>query len=161
MSDVLSQDLDGTFTHWVRAEFVNSVSVGDIVIPKSNLMGKPVGLWISWNNGWEDWCSSEQPDWIGVGHNCFSVSLRRDLKLWLIDSMDDFMSVWSQFTDKPPIFSLPLNMFWFWLKERGYDGVALTNEGQWATRMNTFMYGWDCQCIVIFDSKNVTLTKVD
>lgn len=50
-------------------------------------------------------------------------------------------------------------LFWHWLQTKGYAGVALTERGQWQTRMPTFLYGWDCASICIFDPNNVTFSK--
>jgi hypothetical protein len=48
--------------------------------------------------------------------------------------------------------------FWQWLKDNNYQGIALTNRAQYETRYNTFLYGWDCESLVIFNPKNVKLS---
>lgn len=50
--------------------------------------------------------------------------------------------------------------FWKWLKDKcGIEAVALTGKGQAETRFGTWLYGWDCSSIVVFDPKNVRLKK--
>ena len=104
-----------------------------------------------------------------------NVKLKKGLRLWLINDVDDFLEVWNQFKipaviDPKSKFSMfdsgPVSMiklieakekgldFWEWLQKKfKVDGVALTDKGQWRTRFST--YGWDSQSIVIFNPNNV------
>jgi hypothetical protein len=40
------------------------------------------------------------------------------------------------------------------------DGVVLTNKGQWGTRFPTFLCGWDCVSICIFNPKNIIFKEI-
>ncbi len=166
MSIIFSQDIKGKLTHWVNKKYKDDALKGDFKLNDSNALdNKPKGLWLSWNNGWEKWSLGEN---FGGPANkkdnvCLNAKLKSNLKLWCINSFNDFMEVWNKFTDKDPtifnIITIKENNFWEWLKNKEYDGVALTDKGQWATRFKTWLYGWDCASIVIFNPKNIELRR--
>ena len=83
--------------------------------------------------------------------------------------MNDFQEIWKEFepngTGRNSIISLIESKvnFWDWLRDTKHiDGVALTDKGQCSTRWDTWLYGWDCASIVIFNPLNVVLhSEVD
>ena len=157
MSIVKSETIKGKLTHWVKPEYVDRVLSGDIRLHQG-LKTKPLGVWISWNNGWEKWCKSES-DFI-AGRTCLKVKLKDGLNVWLIDSLDDFNEIWKQFNNESGLSILIDNKFWYWLQDTYHiDAVALTDKGQWTTRMDTWLYGWDVASIVVFNPNNVRFSK--
>jgi len=166
-----SEDIEGKLTHWIGKEFVDKARNGEFEFAGGGLHSKPIGLWLSWDGGWEDWTSSEWPAWM-ERKVCLQAKLKPGLKLWHIDTFEDFIRVWNEFKTFANIKEENTYMsmislydskkkgidFWDWLKEKKVDGVALTDSGQWATRMKTWLYGWDAACIVIFNPKNVELS---
>jgi len=154
MTIIKSETITGKLTHWVKPEFVECVLSGNNKLHQGIFI-KPLGVWLSWNNGWEEWCESE-PNFIS-GRICLEAKLKDGLNVWLIDSIKDFNDIWNQFDNKTEFSTILIdNKFWHWLQDTYHiDVVALTDKGQWATRMNTWLYGWDCASIVVFNSKNV------
>ena len=167
---VKSEDIEGKLTHWISKEHKDKALAAEFKFLEGGLSSKPLGLWISWNGGWEDWTKGEWPDWM-KGKVCLTAKIKPGLKLWHIDSLEDFAEIWDEFKVFANIKEEHMYMsmftlheakkegkdFWVWLKEKGVDGIALTDQGQWKTRMGTWLYGWDCQSIVIFKPENVEL----
>lgn len=176
MTIVLSETIKGKPTHWLKEEYKEKALNGEITLSSArlHLPIKPRGFWISWNHGWEKFCKYDYKEWMEKDKVCLRVKLKPGLRIWLIDSMDDFNSIWSKFpygvADEKFLTSFSSLMkaqekghdFWSWLQETyAIDGVALTEAGQWRTRMDTWLYGWDCASIVIFNPENVELTPND
>ena len=171
MVDVMSEHIVGNLTHWVEPEYVDAVlnNKNDVFVP--TIFNKPLGVWLSWNGGWEKWTESEAPTWL-EGQVVLVAQLKPGFKLWLINEMTDFVVMWEEFNNHigDTVYSMSglywchdfnkMKQFWDWIKNvKGYGGIALTDAGQWATRMNTFLYGWDCQSIVIFDTNNIIFKR--
>ena len=175
MSFVKSESIEGKLTHWISKQHVSKGIKGEYRTLPGGLDSKPLGIWLSWDNGWEDWCNGEWPDWM-KGKACLKAEMKPGLKLWHIDNLEDFKEVWDKFLKqmeidgKSPLHTEFANSmltiyqakadgydFWEWLKKEKVDGVALTDKGQWRTRMDTWLYGWDAACIVIFKPNNVRL----
>jgi hypothetical protein len=167
MSDIKSQEITGKLTHWVDAKDKEAILAGSFQLPQARQTGianKPQGIWISWNGGWEDFCRDDFTTWMD-GKACLRASLAPDLRIWKIDTLEDFTAVWHKFDpeNKPDMMLFSkydhLKDFWAWIQAQGYDGIAMTEQGQWRTRRTTFLYGWDVSSVVIFDRKNVTFTE--
>jgi len=165
---VKSQDIKGKLTHWLYRRYVPSALKGEFVLQPGGPLNKPQGLWLSWNEGWERWCESENFGDLSK-KACLHAQLKPNLNIWLIDSMADFLDIWHEFKGRKrihpkdysvnSIMGLYQNNFWEWLRGiKHIDGIALTDKGQWATRWDTWLYGWDAASIVIFDPSNVKLT---
>jgi hypothetical protein len=96
---------------------------------------------------------------------CFNIKLKPGLKLWLVDSLNDFYEMWDKYSphrrdsEMSYLFNKNEKTFWEFLSELGYDGVELTDNGQWETRYKTFLYGWDCECLVLFSKIGITVYK--
>jgi len=165
---IKSQDITGKLTHWIAKKFTDLALLGKFELHDN--FNKPKGMWLSWNNGWEDWCNSEQPNWINKEKfDCLNAKLKYNLKLWLIDNMNDFLDLWGKYCD---IYKIEKNdeyvvynnqeqikTFWQYLVEEGFDGIALSEQGQNETRMRTWLYGWDCCSIIVFNPENVLLSR--
>jgi len=172
MTSIQSEQIKGKLTRWVDNDLINAIDTLEEDDKSKHipmLPNKPIGVWISWDNGWEEWCNNNgehTSEWVNPKtHTCYDITLKKGLKLWLIDSHQDFLKVWHNYdpstqgnmmimSDKKK-----LSDFWLWLEGQGYDGIALTEKGQWETRMTTFLYGWDCQCILIFEKDNITMEE--
>ncbi len=175
-----SNKLKGKFTHWVDSKYKEDILNGKFKLARTNLISKPAGLWLSWNGGWEQFCKDDFTSWMGT-RVCLKAKIKPNLKIWLINTFEDFLEVWNRFTfplvikpeaklrfqfDTCSILKLYEckergKDFWEWLqREFKIDGVALTDIGQCETRMSTWLYGWDVASVVIFNPKNVILTEV-
>ena len=171
MSFVKSETIKGRLTHWLKKEYSEPALNGVFNLMDSKLVIKPKGLWLSWNDGWEEWCKDNDCDWVNPAEkDCLVAELKPGLKLWLIDDTKDFFDVWHEYSpynkDTDSVLSIYRSQdtkginFWDWLKQtHKVDGVALTDQGQWRTRLTTWLYGWDCACILIFNPNNVILEK--
>lgn len=60
--EILSQNmsLKGKLTHVCKGN-AEPLLRGEFKITNPQQNFKPDGVWISWKNGWEKWCKSEQP----------------------------------------------------------------------------------------------------
>ena len=176
MTIIKSKDLKGTFTR-VSSKNSNLKKYSE----KRDTYLKPDGFWISWNKGWEKWCKNEMPEWIDKKIKIhYKVEIvNKNLKIWVINSLKDLLELWDEFKKDKKIRDLATEMnitagqmfhmstilllklrnkgynFWEWLnKEKKIDGIALTDKGQCDTRMNTFMYGLECETLFLFEPKN-------
>lgn len=123
------------------------------------------GLWTSTFNpegkyasGWVEWCAGEMPEWI-VDMHAFLLTVSPTARVYTIDSLGDLVSLVSKYPLKTDIPQLKQFEWIDWeAVSRDYDGVYLTDEGQWATRFSTpSLYGWDSESTLWF--RNV-FTKV-
>jgi hypothetical protein len=114
---------------------------------------KPMGgLWTSpvkSDYGWKDWCTIEEFRECDI-NNSFTVYLKEDSKILIIDSYDDLSKI--------PTIELSGNYFDKLLPDFEklslmYDTIWLTTNGQYKTR-NTKplnLYGWDCESVLILN----------
>jgi hypothetical protein len=113
---------------------------------------KPMyGLWTStWKgepkvSGWVEWCRSES---FGVGKlQTWLLTPRADARIAIVDGMDDLKALLLRYPlhlgKAEDHFLQPLD---FERMAQDYDGLHLTDEGQWATRLTQpSLYGWDCE----------------
>lgn len=49
---------------------------------------KPKGLWLSYNNDWEDWINREEMDWMKDYKYKYKVTLRKNTNICVIDSIE-------------------------------------------------------------------------
>lgn len=126
--------------------------VKPIEIKNGQLPIKPYGgVWASPAEskfGWKDWCETEHFGNIGAQHK---VTLEVDTQNFItIDKVSDL--------DKLPWYKMGGFMEavdFEELKRKGIDGIYLTDEGQWRTRL-TFprhLYGWDCESVLIMNER--------
>lgn len=133
----------------------NAESVAPIVNqPMSN---KPMGgLWTcptATEDNWFNWCSAEMPEWLEDTKE-YVLTPRPGTRVAVIDSLEDLKELLSLYPTEPiegfaPLFGAALN---FEAMARDFDGVWLTSEGQWRTRLTypVSLYGWDLECILFF-----------
>lgn len=122
-------------------------------VPVSNrVFVKPKGgLWTStWLgepkvSGWAEWCRSES---FSIGDSrVWLLTPKADARIANVDGMADLKALLLRY----PLhlgkaydhFFQPLD---FERMAQDYDGMHLTDEGQWATRLTQpSLYGWDCE----------------
>jgi hypothetical protein len=118
-------------------------------IRNNHIWAKPIGgLWTSpvdseW--GWKDWCKVEEFREIEEA-NSFTISLKPSARLYVIDSVQSFLSI-----SEPGNYNRIVD--WERLACR-YDGVWLTCKGLNATKDSMLcltMWGWDVESILIFN----------
>ncbi|MEW6035399.1 MAG: hypothetical protein AB1529_02190 [Candidatus Micrarchaeota archaeon] len=154
--------LGGELAHAVKPQFAESAVNGEFI--PSGDRTKPSGLWLSWGSGW-DYFTGSNPGLMFKGTVKFRAEMRSGLKLFLLDGRESFDSMMAEFRREVkvaettgsgyPDGTWPDNNWvyyekspWQWLRERGYDGVAVTEEGYLDTN---FQFGWDAASIVIFE----------
>ncbi len=110
------------------------------------------GLWtspVNSNYGWVHWCEQEEysatPEY---------VDLEFHGRLLVVDGIYDL--------SKLPIarngdLCTPTVLFEELLQD--YDGIHLTEDGQWATRYADLvdLYGWDCESVLVFNPCCLTI----
>lgn len=129
-----------------RPDLIRSVANADH-------LAKPIGgIWTSPHDseyGWDAWCRVEMPNWLT---DRYLLDVRPAVSLLVIDSMADLDQAWEHFPGEEGVMSGKTLDFKKISQE--YDGIWLTEEGQWATRhpptgSGWFMglYGWDVETV--------------
>jgi len=200
MKTIFSQNFKGKLTYVTVASNVKGILKRGFIIDHSGVrLDKPNGIWLSVDDGWEKWKEAEE--FRTEDDAILQASILSDLKLLVIDSLDDFLSWQNDFDKEVGIvgsddgmdrdlkrlgrtipkekeltsdfykskeidlmrtfgigFSRYNPKLWKWTASK-VDGVFMTEKGQWATRMTTFMYGWDCATLLMFNEKHVKFSK--
>ena len=148
-------------THWVNKEYVGKVLSGKGLVSDNGIAYKPNGIWLSVDGGWESWCRTEMPGWIGKGKVCLGAKLKDGINIWKIDCKEDFDKEWDiRFWSEGSRALIrreyeKFRLFWKHICEK-YDGIYITEKAFWEMRLdNMFAYSCDCSCIVVFDARNV------
>lgn len=129
-----------------------------MITPVRGSSWKPYGgLWTSTydfrhGSGWVQWCLGEEfhvpkgGRWDGV-----VLTPRDDARILTIDTFEDLQQANHKYPDTSPISKITPHLDYTHIAQ-DYDGVHLTEEGQWRTRL-TFplsLYGWDCESTLWF-----------
>lgn len=130
------------------------------VTNSDNCLGvKPEGgLWTSTytrgkGSGWTRWCEGED---FGVPHGQWQgylLSVDPAARVVTIDSANDLMTLLQyDFARRTPFGGYHRVVPDFEKLAKFYDGMHLTDRGQWATRHSipANLYGWDCESTVWF-----------
>jgi len=167
MNLIKSQRIKNKITHTTFSKHIKLLVNGQCYVRPTKRDGmKPDGIWLSVDNGWEDWCKGE--DFMLDRDAQLQVQLKDDLEILVIDSMENFLTWMHEFeayneVDKTKMynkegFGIGYATFnphlWAWTASK-CDGIFVTDKGQWATRMDTFLYGWDCASICMFDPTHI------
>lgn len=164
-------------TKVIHREYAEQLYKGNFYRPKGrNIANKPNGFWLSINEGWENWCKSDMPDWINDSV-IIEMRVNPNHNVMVIDTKEDILDVWKEYIDETGFNSMypsGTNLtcfysndnkesdFWDWLIEKyKLDAIYLTEEGQWRTRMETFLYGWDCESMVIFNNEMLKVNRLE
>lgn len=177
-----------TLTHVIRTgdiiehrDLVENLLNGKYEIPhyheKQKYSHKPIGVWVSVNHDWEMWCRGERFVDIDNAIIMDVDFVPQGMNLLIIRSMEDFTD-WMNWLGKKPTDNIPEPLSSFQLEYMQYgfsypmfnpdmwtktaehfDGIWVTEEGQWATRYNTFLYGWDCNSMCIFNPAKVKFSN--
>lgn len=121
------------------------------------------GLWTSTyqgdhGSGWVQWCIDESFDGAPSWGSCWLLTPSPRAQIYEIDSYADLQTL-CRLYGRTETFGegSPFGPFhntypdWSLVAER-YDGVHLTDAGQWATRLSCplDLYGWDCESTLWF-----------
>ena len=91
-------------------------------------------------SGWTRWCDNE--NFRGPEHNIWLLTPAPDARLFTVDSYADLDRLHSRYgVDHHGVDGLDWPAI-----AADYDGVHLTDDGQWRTRLSQpyDLYGWDC-----------------
>ena len=120
---------------------------------KPYMLFKPVGLWYSVGNEWEEWCRSEMPGWIGKYNYELDIKNINLLRLDSVESILEFNKLYSLNTkynyevDWGKLYSL-------------YDGIEITPY-QYNLRYELgWYYSWDVASGCIWNAKKIVLTSI-
>lgn len=121
---------------------------------------KPVGLWLSVGNAWEDWCKAEEFFLKGLTHKS-KVGICHDSVLSIsgIDQVHEFFDKYGQ-SDIGEYLKGGMH-FVDWLKvSEDYSGFMIEDYGFYCL-MNPdlvghiWLYGWDCSSGCIWDKSAI------
>lgn len=103
-------------------------------------------------SAWVEWCLSESSDWITEFG--YVLEVLETARIYVIDNLVDLEKLLEDY--EPLVWELK-GMTWvdkylnYELISKDFDGVHLTEEGQWRTRMSKpGLYGWDCESTLWF-----------
>lgn len=146
------------------------------------LLYKPPGFWISLDGEWEQWCTSEE--FRDVEHEIIcNVYLKPNLTFIRISTVEDANELMSFLVPQLHLYQLESNFFHssdlmtishyqthelhkgnlitarkVWRKALDTcDGIYYENSGD--LHFHTIFNTWDCSSILLFDPRNVILTK--
>jgi len=127
---------------------------------RNDLFVKPLGgVWLSPPGAWVQWCRGEdwdEPD--AKVDQPFDRALLADHKFVVIDTLQDLkdLMVFYEYewpTERKAQFGLLSEMRFldFEALACDFDGIYLTDAGQWATRLSDpKLYGWDLESVLWF-----------
>ena len=121
-------------------------------------MNKPRGgLWASPVNssyGWKNWCAKND-----FRTECLGTffDFEYDGNILTIDNHKDLDQL--DWKESPKLMKGFDCISFESLCKRGIDAIFLTEKGENQTRYNPYkhLYGWDCECIVIFNPEHIKL----
>lgn len=124
-----------------------------------SFLNKPSGgMWTSsrryhGSSAWIEWCENERFE-TGV-HRKWLLTPDPDARVAEVDDEPDLWALHERFGVKEPIGNDGHHLYGldFYKMSKEFDGIHLTDEGQWRTR-NTQpynLYGWDCESTVWFN----------
>lgn len=133
------------------------------------------GMWTSpyegkFGSAWCQWCLQEEFR-IERGHPYFHLWLLEPDpagRLYLVDSEEALKDLVDYYPGTPMDSRFPFEYPDWLAVAEDFDGVHLTEEGQWQTRLShpANLYGWDCECTLwlrwkFTDVKELGLTRVE
>ncbi len=125
-----------------------------------SILCKPTGgLWTStwqpkWQtSGWVEWCRHEWPSWL-EGRVWALLTPPADARIARVDTLADLRALHTRYGYLPDALARAgISHDWYRaldfarMATDGYDGIHLTERGQWATHLSEpNLYGWDCEC---------------
>jgi len=147
----------------MEPSFLQQLAVGldgweGVPLVRNELFVKPKGgLWTStflpegkYASGWVEWCHGEMPGWIRGG-KALLLKVYSWAKVYVIDSYADLERLVGRYPYRGgSLYDLTLIDWETALKD--YDGVNMTDRGQWATRLSRplNLYSWDCESTLWF-----------
>jgi len=185
MNYINSQCITENLTHLTSHEgYEDMMSNGIKIIEKGNdaLLYKPPGFWISISGDWERWCTGAE--FVDVEESTIcdvylkpnllfirisTVSDADELFLFLIPELKHYhiFSEYSPLSDLLNISSYQIEQLQkgnlvtarsVWGKAMDIcDGIYYENSS--ALHFDTIFNTWDCSSIVLFDSRNASITK--
>ena len=147
---------EGKITAVVPTELISTIQK-EVFKPSPPMDNKPGGVWLSVNDSWERWLKSEQPDWL-KGKKSVDVTIKSGAKLLEINSLEDLKNVYTKYGIPFERRNYKMQLLFDKIKADGYDGIKYTETNQ--LRLDSPMYGWDADSIVIFDAKNVKVKQL-
>ncbi len=119
-------------------------------VRNDNFVKPKGGLWTStWLgeakvSGWAEWCRIE--GFHPGPYRTWLLTPKADLRLAVVDSLNDLKALLRTYALPTPMESEFLVWLDFERMAQDYDGMRLTDTGQWATRLTQpSLYGWGCE----------------
>ena len=187
MNFINSQYITSKMTHLTPEEGYLGMKKTGIKIPdrgNTALLYKPPGFWISLDGDWEDWCTSEEFRNVDVETIC-NVYLKPNLTFIRISTVEDANELMLFLVPELSLHYVKSNFFplsdlmtiiHYQIHEL-HKGNLVTARKVWANALNncdgiyyensgdlhfhTIFNTWDCNSIMLFDPRNVSITKRD
>lgn len=117
------------------------------VKPLGGLWTSPIGSDYEWKDTGFKLCDES---------NCFTVCLKMDAKVFMIDSLEDLMNAPLMWGD----YGIPRKVLDFEAIAEQYDAIWLTGKGLGETHDSfpTNLFGWDCESVLILNADCISTT---
>jgi hypothetical protein len=131
----------------------DALIIPDRLVIESGSM-KPLGaFWTSTYNGfsssWLEWCEIEMPEWVKPYN--FVLTVDPSAKVYVINSLEDLEQLVAMYPYGGFMSQYLTYIDWAAMANEGWDGIQVTEAGQWATRYsNPGLNGWDCESTAWF-----------
>lgn len=152
--------LDLTYIHYGANKY-NNEKFKDIKNDRGFGIKPLGGLWCcpTNTNQWFDFVENEMPERNNTDN--FKFTLDKKSKIYTIDTLYDLTNLigWG-YTYKRDVWYDETIWIDYEKLSRYYDGIFLTDNGQYETRMpsgNMNLYGWDIESLIIFNQTIINL----
>jgi hypothetical protein len=90
--------------------------------------------------------------WPKEGVEGFLLFPSPEARIYTVDSLDDLMGLHERYEAEDTELSHMFKVLDYEKMSQDYDGMHLTERGQWETRLSHpySLYGWDCECVYWF-----------
>ena len=139
------------YTHTRRNDTEFDISEAKGIKESQYLSDKPFGcLWLSVNNGWEDWCLHNEPIWVR-NHSRTEIRLENDTKILDASNSEELKKYIKTYSE--PFSSYKKDYIDFIEVSKDYDGFRYNPDT--CDKYHRLFYSWDCDSIALFNLDKV------
>lgn len=132
----------------ISKEKFNPVENRDWIKPIGCLWASPIDCDYGWVNFYDDELRDDDSNNERMNYR-IEFTLKEETKIYIIDSFKDYIRLYENYGKN---INACLNTLDFESISKEYDGILLTDNGQYETRFsNPSLYGWDVATLLLFN----------